>query len=201
MLFATLGRWVAVILPLIASAARYRWLRGKPRKLAGKHMPRCPITGAGRNSPAMLPAGVQAGNDTNRRRKCRLRPTFSEVMRWRTSDPPDLAMRCRSASGKKSFEAAKVRVPAEKRCATPRRAPPPQPVFPPPVPPGASARSIVGSPDGTSRATLLRCRVRWYNAGRVSVERDRNSISNGRNHAYYPPPGQQPRRNRTGGCP
>jgi len=41
---------------------------------------------------------VQTGTATSRRRKCRLRPTFKWVMRWRMKDPPDLAMRCRFAS-------------------------------------------------------------------------------------------------------
>src|SRR5262249_34745237 len=43
---------------------------------------------------------VQAGADRSRRGTCRRRLTFSGVMRCRKNDPPELAMRCRSALAK-----------------------------------------------------------------------------------------------------
>ena len=58
---------------------------------------RSPASGATR-SRRSRPA-VQAGTATNRHRRCRLRPTFKGVMRWRMKDPSELAMHCRLAQG------------------------------------------------------------------------------------------------------
>jgi hypothetical protein len=55
-------------------------------------------TGAVEHSRAMPPEG--GGGDetaTNPRGKWRFSPTFRGVMRWRTKDAPDHAMRCRLA--------------------------------------------------------------------------------------------------------
>src|SRR5512142_1918533 len=54
-LLTALGRSFALVPPLAASAGRCPWVRGKPRKLAGKDALRCPTSEIGLDSPAMLP--------------------------------------------------------------------------------------------------------------------------------------------------
>jgi hypothetical protein len=48
-------RAFALVPPLSASAGWCQWVRGKPRKLAGKDAQRCPTSEVGLDSPAMLP--------------------------------------------------------------------------------------------------------------------------------------------------
>ena len=56
-------------------------------------------TGVVEHSRAMPPEGGGGdGTATNPRGKWQFSPTFRGVMRWRTKDAPDYAMRCRLAS-------------------------------------------------------------------------------------------------------
>ena len=50
-----LGRSFALVPPLAASAGRCQWVRGKPRKLAGKDALRRPTSEVGLDSSAKLP--------------------------------------------------------------------------------------------------------------------------------------------------